>query len=177
MKKIIIVGPSGAGKTTLASELSRRLNIPHTELDSIFHQANWQQANDKIFRRRVLEIAQGDAWVFCGNYLKKLGVEFWQQADMVIWCDYSFPMVFSRLFRRTFIRGILRVELWNGNRERFFANFFTTDSILLWMIKQWNAQRRMFAEQFKDPGKFPGTQLVRLRSPKEAREFLRRIAT
>jgi len=175
MKRIVVIGPSGAGKTTLASELSKRLGIPHTELDSIFHQANWQQIDDATFKKRVYEIAKQDAWVFCGGYTQKLGIELWQRADTVIWCDYSFPLVFSRLFRRTFIRGIMRAELWNGNREQFYTNFFTKDSIILWMMQQWNKQKRSYTQLFNEPDKFPNTKLVRLKTPRETREFLEKI--
>ena len=172
MKRIIVIGSSGAGKTTLAKELSVRLGIPHVELDSLYHQPNWQPASDEDFLTSVKTVTQGDSWVLCGNYYSKIGQEIWPQADMIIWCNYSFWRVFWQLLHRTFTRGIVRAELWNGNRERL-SSLFTKNSIVWWMLKTWKKQTIRYEEMFRQPT-FPAT-LVRLRNPKEKRAFLESI--
>jgi len=175
MKRILIIGSSGAGKTTLAKELSRRLDIPHTELDSIYHQDNWQPLDTETFRKRVYELSDKDEWIFCGDYFSKLGLDLWHRADTVIWCDYSFPLVFSRLFRRTLIRGAYKAPLWNGNRESLYVNFLTKDSLLLWMMKTWNKRKRRYSKLFNEPENFPDTQLIHLKNPKQTLKFLRSV--
>lgn len=129
MRRIIVIGSSGAGKTTLAKELSARLGIPHVELDSLYHQADWQPANPEDFLASVKAATSGGSWVLCGNYYSMIGEDIWPQADMIIWCDYSFGRVFWQLLRRTFTRGIVKAELWNGNRERL-SRLFTKNSII-----------------------------------------------
>lgn len=175
MKRILIIGSSGAGKTTLAQALSQRLGIPHTELDSIYHRENWQPLDSHKFKQRVYEIAEGEKWVLCGNYFSKLGIDLWHRADTIIWCDYSFPLVFNRLLKRTVTRAVTKEELWNGNREELYANFFTNDSILWWMMKSWNKQKRRYGKLFSEPELFPTTRLVRLKKPQAAVEFLQSI--
>lgn len=172
MKKVIVVGPSGAGKSTLAAQLAEKLGVKHIELDSINHQANWQPLDKAEFRRIVYDKTKADGWVFCGSYFSTLGVEFWKKADTVIWLDYSFPLVLNRLLKRTTARGITRKELWNGNRESLFRNFLTPDSVIYWMMKSWNKQKRNFTPIFEDPQSLPGVDLVRLRSPRETKFFL-----
>ena len=175
MKRIIIIGSSGAGKTTLARKLSEKLSIPHTEMDSIIHQANWSRLDDKEFSKRVHKIADGPEWILCGNYFSKpgMGLELWQKADTVVWCDYPFHVVASRLLRRTLKRTVTREILWNGNRERFYTNFFTKDSLFIWMISQWNKQQTRYSALFNNKTVLSDTALIHLRNAKQTRAFLR----
>lgn len=176
MRRIIIIGPSGAGKTTLSMQLSELLKISHTELDSIQHQENWRPLDKEEFVARVNNIARQPEWIFCGNYFTRLGMEFWKQADTIIWCDYSFPVVAGRLFRRTLKRTMTREELWNGNREGFYTNFFTKESILVWMLRSWNKQKKRYGKIFSEPSNYPGINFVRLRSPRATRAFLKQTS-
>jgi len=172
MNKVIIIGSSGAGKTTLAKALSSKLNIPHTELDSIFHLKDWQPLDNDEFKARVGSITKESSWIICGNYFNKLGGEnYLSKADTVIWCDYSFLLVFSRLLRRTLKRILTKQELWNENREGFIVNFFTKESVLLWMMREWNQQKQRYGKIFQE-NKLNDTQLIRLRSPAETVKFL-----
>lgn len=172
MKKVIIIGPAGAGKSTLATQLAEKLGVEHTELDSINHQPNWQRIEEDEFRRIVNEKTKADGWVFCGNYFSRLGLEFWQKADTVIWLDYPFPLVLRRLVSRTFKRGIKRQELWNGNRESLLKNFIRKDSVIYWMMSTWNKQKRRYGLIFGNPQGLDGVELVRLRSPRETKLFI-----
>jgi len=59
-QRIIIIGTTGAGKTRLATELSRLLNRSHIELDALYWEPNWQEAALAVFRERVIHALQGD---------------------------------------------------------------------------------------------------------------------
>jgi adenylate kinase family enzyme len=167
MKKVIIIGASGAGKTTLAKKLSTILNIPHTELDAIYHQAGWQPINDAEFIKQVKSVTRKPEWILCGNYYSKLSGGVWYQADTVIWCDYSLVRIFSRLLRRTLIRGLTGTELWNGNSESLYTNLLTKDSLLLWMLKSRKKQRQRYNTLFDSPSSLPQATFIRLKSPKD----------
>lgn len=175
MKKIIIIGVAGAGKTTLAKALSEKLSIPHTELDSLHNQANWRTISKDEFRDTVRTISANDSWIFCGNYFSILGLELWNRADTVIWCDYSFPLVLNRLLRRTVRRIVTKQILWNGNRETFVVSFASKDSIILWMLRSWNKQKRRYGPIFSHPEDLPDINLVHLQSPRATVEFLNRV--
>jgi adenylate kinase family enzyme len=59
--RIVVIGTSGAGKTTLARRIAVRLNLPHIELDAINWQAGWRDLDrhDRDeFRRRVTAAIQ-----------------------------------------------------------------------------------------------------------------------
>ena len=64
----------------------------------------------------------GEGWVIDGNYGKTRDL-VWASADTVVWLDYRFPRVFTRLLQRTFRRTLRREILWHGNRERLRTAF------------------------------------------------------
>jgi adenylate kinase family enzyme len=69
--RIVVVGTSGAGKTTLARRIAIRLELPHIELDAINWQPGWYDLSRRDpdeFVRRVAKAIQADAWVLDGNY-------------------------------------------------------------------------------------------------------------
>ena len=68
LKRIVVVGTTGSGKTTMAGRLSSRLGIPHTELDALNWGPNWQTRPQEEFRTAVDEATRGEAWVVDGNY-------------------------------------------------------------------------------------------------------------
>jgi adenylate kinase family enzyme len=80
MQRISVVGNSGSGKTTAARELAALLDIPHVELDAIFHLPDWQELPTADFRDRVARIAQEPTWVIDGNYTAVRDL-VWTRAD------------------------------------------------------------------------------------------------
>ncbi len=171
-RRIVIVGTTSAGKTTLARSLAERLAIPHVELDSLHWEANWTEAPTERFRQRVLETLRGDSWVVDGNYSKVRDI-VWQRADTLIWLDYSLPLVLSRLTRRTIQRVLGREELWSGNRERL-VHVFSRDSLYLWALRTHRRRRREYPEELR---KAHHAHLIVLhfRGPRETRAWLREV--
>jgi adenylate kinase family enzyme len=174
-KRVIIIGSSGSGKTTLARELAAKLDIPHTELDSIYHQQNWQPSSDVDFTAAARAIAETPAWILCGNYYAKIGATVWPRADVIIWCDYSFGLVLGRLLRRTIYNCFTKRELWNGNRESFYTNFLTNKSVIAFMVRKWKEQNRRYDAIFRSPKQLAGVELIRLAHPREAQDLLDKL--
>ena len=145
LRRIAVVGTTGSGKTTLAATLANRLEAPHVEFDAYRHGPNWVPAPDEVFRRNVSEKLAGETWVADGNYSAIRDV-VWTRATAIVWLDYSFHVVFWRLFRRTMARGITGAELWNGNREILWRHFLTKDSLFLWAFQtHWSLRKTVSA--------------------------------
>ena len=174
LSRVIIVGSTGAGKSTLAGALSARLGVRHVELDAFRHGPNWTETPDDAFRRDIAVAIGGDGWVADGNYSLARDI-LWSRADTLVWLDYSFPVVFWRLWRRTWGRGIRRTELWNGNRETLWRHFFTTDSLFLWQVRTYRRRRRQIAEAVALP-EYGHLRVLRFRSPGETEEWLASVA-
>jgi adenylate kinase family enzyme len=173
MRRVCIVGTSGSGKTTLARQLSERLDARHIELDALHWQPDWTPAEKDVLAMSVAEALSGAAWVVDGNYSLLHDIT-WAQADTIIWLDYPLPLVLSRVTRRTVSRLVRRSELWNGNRERLRA-LFSRDSIILWALTSWGANRRRYRLLSTQPEN-AHLHFVHLRSPRETRHWLDGLA-
>lgn len=169
-QRISVVGTTGSGKTTLARQISQCCQIPHIELDALHWGPNWTAASDQVFRARVAEALKGDSWVVDGNYSQVRDL-VWSQADTVVFLDCSFWLVMSRLLRRTWRRLLKQEELWSGNREDIRQSFFSQDSILLWMLKTYDQNRKKYPILFQQP-EYAHLSVVHLQSPHKTDEWL-----
>ena len=166
--RIVVVGTSGAGKTTLARRIAARLALPHIELDAINWQSGWRDLtrhDPDEFIRRVSEAIRADAWVVDGNY-GPVRDQVWRRATHLIWLDYDRPLIMARVIRRSLVRAVLRTELWAGNRERW-RHMLQPSHPIRWAWSNWARHRREYAERL-GRGESAGLVLLRLRRPAEA---------
>lgn len=173
MSRYLVIGTCGSGKTTLAHRLSRRLAIPHVELDALHWEPGWTEAPPEVFRARVDASTAGERWVVDGNYGAVRDL-LWPRATTVIWLDYAFPRVAARLWARTLRRALKRETLWAGNRESLRKSFCSRDSILLWQLQTYWRRRRDYPRLFAQP-EFAHLVLERVGSPREGERLLERL--
>ena len=169
-QRIVVIGTTGSGKTTLAHRLASRQGAPHIELDALHWDAHWTMAPLPVFRERVAQALAGAAWVVDGNYSKVRDL-VWPRAELIVWLDYGLPLIFWRLFWRSLRRSLAREELWNGNRERLRDQFFSRDSLFLWALQTNRRHRAEYAALLGRP-EHAHLKLVRLRSPAATRRWL-----
>jgi adenylate kinase family enzyme len=173
VQRIAVVGTTGSGKTTLAKQLASALDLPHVELDALQWGADWKPADPAAFRSDVTSALASDRWVVDGNYGAVRDV-VWARADTIVWLDYSVGTVLRRLIARTFRRVLGRVVLWSGNRERFWVQFASRDSIFLWMFRTHWRRRRTYGALLATP-EHAHRNVVRLFAPSETDAWLQRI--
>jgi adenylate kinase family enzyme len=169
-RRIVVVGTSGSGKTTIARNIARKLGIKRIELDELHWGPNWTEEPDELFRQRVAKALQAEAWVVDGNYSVVRDI-VWPRADTVVWLNYRLGVVMSRVVRRTFARILRREVLWHGNRESFRSAVMSRDSIILWALTTYGRNRHRYSQVPADP-QYSHITFIELRSPREARRWL-----
>ena len=168
MRRVVVVGTTGAGKTTFGRALARELEAVFIELDALHWQSGWTPAPN--FTAQVEQVLQTECWVADGNYNDQVQPYILARADTLIWLDYSFGTKLWRLFRRTCRRAFGGETLWNGNTENVRKAFFSRQSIFLWFFQTHWSQRRRYERLLSE---LPGPLTVyRLYRPAEASEFL-----
>ena len=168
--RVAVIGTTGSGKTMLAKELSLRLGVLYVELDALNWGPEWTPAQPDVLRERAQRALGGDSWVADGNYGALRDI-IWRRADTIVWLDYPLRVVFTRLFWRTVRRSVTKEKLWNGNRERFWVQFFHRDSLFLWALRTYWGERRQYPALLRQP-EYEHLRLVHLRSPRDARRLL-----
>jgi len=170
LKRVVVIGTSCSGKTTLARTLAGMLAVPHIELDAIHWLPNWQSRSLEELRNLVQEAVSDDRWVLDGNYSKLRDI-VWARATTLIWLNYPIHVVWGRALYRTVKRVLTQERLYSGNRETFKKSFLNKDSILWWVITTYYRRRREYPGLFKQP-QYAHLEIIELCTPKEAERFV-----
>lgn len=134
INKISIIGGSGTGKTTLANNLGKELNIPVYHIDGIHHLENWGIRNKEERDKIILEKVNESNWIIDGTYHSTLK-ERLENSDFIIYLDYSsIAQVKGVLGRYIRNRGKEKAEI-PGCKEKMSWKFF----LLVW---NWRKNKR-----------------------------------
>jgi adenylate kinase family enzyme len=162
----VTASASGNGKTTLARELARRLDVPFVELDALVHGPGWAETPDEVLRDQLGPILASDGWVIDGTYQRKLGDLVMRAADTVVWLDLPIWVWLPRLVRRTWRRLRGHEQLWNDNRESLRGVLLGWDSLFLYALRSHVRRRREW------PQSLAQYKVVRLRTRPAVAAFL-----
>jgi len=171
-QRIVIIGNSATGKTTLARELAARLGCVHIERDALQWEADWTPTSDENFRARVMKAVQGERWVADGNFSRVRDV-VWGRADTLIWLDYPLRLILWQLSKRSWQRIRQQELLWNGNRENW-RHLLGRDGVLIWTFKAHFRHRREYPVLLRET-RFKHLQVERLRSVEATRQWVERL--
>lgn len=163
MRKILIIGSGGAGKSVLARRLGERLGIEVVHLDRLYWRPGWVEPPKDAWRRTVEELAGRDSWIMDGNYSGTLGVRF-AACDTVVFLDMPRTLCLRRMLKRVLLyRRGGRPDMAEGCRERFSLAFAR------WI---WSYPSRSRPKVLEVLASDPRKKIVRLRSPQEVEQFL-----
>ena len=107
-RKISIIGGPGTGKSTLADNLGRELNIQVYHIDGINYLENWQQRDKEERDGIIREIIKKEKWITDGTYKTTLE-ERVKASDFIIFLDYS---MIARL------KGTMTRYIKNNGKEK-----------------------------------------------------------
>jgi adenylate kinase family enzyme len=165
MRRIIVVGSQGSGKTSLASKLGRKLGLQVVHLDVLYWRPGWKPSDTAGFRLRVTDAIAGDEWIVDGSFS---GLAFdltLARADILVVIDRPRLLCQWRiLWRSAFDRDTARPDLPEGCPEQF-------DWKLMREAWRYDVERApvIEAERIQYGAHVP---IVRLRSDRDITNFL-----
>ncbi|KAI0633499.1 hypothetical protein C8Q77DRAFT_1115305 [Trametes polyzona] len=163
--RVLVVGNSGVGKSTVGREVAAILDIPFIPLDTLFWGTGWTQCPREEFRAKVRAALDGDprGWVVDGNYTSHIGTMTYEEATDVIWLDPPLALYFPRLCWRTFLRLLrLAPPCSPGCEERASEVFFSRESIVWWCLTHHWSVRKRYGERYSVDGVHVGGKVRRI---------------
>jgi adenylate kinase family enzyme len=173
MNRIVVIGSSCSGKSTFSQSLANKKNVEYIELDQLHWLPNWEERPDEEFRALVREAVSSHSWVVDGNYSVTRDV-VWPRATEIIWLNHSFSLVLYRSFTRSIKRVVTKKKLFAGNVETFKHTFFSSNSIILWVVKTYHQKRKSYANILKQVEK-KGITVTEFTSQSEVDNYLQSI--
>jgi hypothetical protein len=174
--RILILGRTGSGKTTLARELAAAIGRPHVELDSLLFDADLSRAPLEVLRERTSEAVAAEQWVTDGNKRAVRDI-VWPRADTVIWLDYPFRVSAWRLAKRArgrTARITAEAAQSGGGRSGAARHLLKAGKGVLTALKSHRGQRKAYPQLFAQPAN-QHLAVARLRSPRATRQWLARV--
>ncbi len=171
MRRVLVVGMSGAGKTTVARRLAGALGAPFHEMDAL--------ALGPGFSRRpeldadVHRVTGADAWVVDSWGDPSVRDRLWGRADTVVWLDYPLALVVARLLRRSVRRTLTRERVFGGNRETL-AGWFRRDHPVVHAVTTFGERRRYLARRTTGTAHLT---TLRFTDPRDVERWLRGLET
>ncbi|MEX0838897.1 MAG: topology modulation protein [Parvibaculum sp.] len=164
MQRILVIGCSGGGKSTLARRLGEKLALPVVHLDVLFWKPGWVESSYDEFRPKVAAAVAEDRWVIDGSFSRTFDIRL-PRADTIVWVDQPRRVCLWRAFRRTMtLFGRTRADLAPGCPEKIDPAFYR----FIWNFKR--THDAMIEEALaRDASR---AQLFRLRSDGEIAAFL-----
>ncbi|MDQ2856535.1 MAG: DNA topology modulation protein [Acidobacteriota bacterium] len=164
MKKILVIGSGGAGKSTFSARLGRLLNIEVIHLDAFHWKPGWVKTPKPEWREKVAELVKRETWIIDGNYTGTFEIRF-AACDAVIFLDVARSVCLWRVLKRLLIyRSRGRPDMAAGCREQFDLKF------MAWVWGYPIRTRPKVLQLLQDDSQ--SKQIVHLRNQSEIDGFL-----
>ena len=169
MRRILLIGAGGSGKSALATRIAAQTGLPLIHLDYLFWKPGWVETPRDEWRRIVEKLVQRDVWVMDGNYGGTLDLRL-AACDTVLFLDLP-PLVccWRVLKRRVQFHNKSRPDFGSGCPERLNWEF------LRWIWSYRRKRRPKILEKLSTAAA-QGKQVIILRKSKALENFLAQLA-
>ena len=166
MKRVVVIGSGGAGKSTFSRQLGEITGLPVIHLDRLFWQPGWVQTSKEEWAEIVSREIQRPAWIMDGNFGGTREMRM-HAADTIIMLDLSRWICVYRILKRTLLyKPGGRPDMADGCHEKLDPEF------ILWV---WNYRKRSRKNAMTEMEKLVDKDIIILKTRREVEQFLRRL--
>ncbi len=161
MKKVIVIGCPGSGKSTFARALHAKTALPLFHLDMMYWKADKTTVEKAVFLQRLKEVLAQDEWIIDGNYGSTMEMRI-KECDTVFFLDFPYKVCLDGLIKR---RGKPRTDMpWveDGTVDNEFVNF----------VKNYNEESKPKVIDLLE--KYSNKDIVIFHSRAEADEYIKK---
>ena len=167
MRRILVIGSGGAGKSTLSRRLGERLGLEVLHLDAFYWLPGWVETPKDEWRRTVEGLCARESWVMDGNFSGTLDLRL-TACDTVVFLDVPRAVCLWRVLKRLVMyRNTPRPDMAAGCGEKFDPKF------LHWVWTYPSESRPKILARLEEFA--AGKRVVRLRSDAEVEKFLAEV--
>ena len=158
MKKVIVIGCPGSGKSTVSRALHNKTGIPLYHLDMMYWNADKTTVEKSVFLERLSAVLQKNEWIIDGNYGSTMELRM-VACDTVIFLDYPIEICLDGIKER---RGKPRSDMpWIETEE---------DAEFIEFIKNYNEQQKPKVLELLE--KYSDKNIIIFKSREQADAFL-----
>ena len=167
MKKVLVIGSSGAGKSTFARRLGKITGIEIVHLDKLHWKPNWTEPSKEEWRIVVENLVKRDSWILDGNFSSTMKIRV-AACDTVVFLEMPRVVCIWRVLKRIVVyRRGERPDMAEGCGEKFDWTFIKW----IWNYpKQSKPKIESILEQYRNE-----KTIIYLKSNQEIENFLCKI--
>jgi adenylate kinase family enzyme len=164
MRKVLVIGSGGAGKSTFARRLGARLKTEVIHLDSLYWNPGWVETPKAEWRKTVEDLLKRESWIMDGNYSGTLDLRL-GACDTVVFLDISRAIGLWRVGKRLLLHWHrTRPDMAAECREKFDLEF------IRWVWNYPQTARPKVLERLREHSR--DKKIICLRSQAEVEQFL-----
>jgi adenylate kinase family enzyme len=166
MKRVVVIGSGGSGKSTFSQRLGEATGLPVIHLDKLFWKPNWTRTPADQWVQIVRGETEKPEWIMDGNFGGTREIRM-RAADTIILLDMPRWLCMYRILMRVLI-------YWNGTRpdmaegcnERFDREF------IMWV---WNYRKDSRKRALRELESQAGKDIILLKSRRDVAGFLEKM--
>jgi adenylate kinase family enzyme len=167
MKRVIIIGCGGAGKSTLARQLGEKTGLPVVHLDKLFWLPGWVERDREAFDQMMEAEIRKNEWIMDGNFNRTMPYRL-SRCDTVIYLDYSRVTCLMGVLKRVLTtRGTVRPDMGEGCPERMDLDF------LKWVWNFNKSKRERYYQMLRDA---THVQVLVFKNRRQTKKFLKSLS-
>ncbi len=125
MKRVLVIGSGGSGKSTFARRLGELLAIEVKHLDRFYWRPGWMKPAEDDWLQTVKDLISGDSWIIDGNFGGTLELRV-KRCDTIIFLDLPRLHCLWRVTKRRLLyRNRSRPDMSEGCHEKLDLEFLS----------------------------------------------------